>query len=97
MPRQKLEHFRDDEMEAWDGFGRRLQQAREAAEMTRGELTEKVGCGREYIRKCEGGQYGRGVWMPILVRMSRVLDVNIHWLLTGELGWIRPGQVKEKR
>jgi transcriptional regulator with XRE-family HTH domain len=60
-------------------MGRRLQQLREARDLSRQELAERAAISREYLRRLEAGRQDPTVGM--LQRLAKALGVKVTRLL----------------
>jgi DNA-binding XRE family transcriptional regulator len=60
----------------WDdtGFGSRLKELREAAEMSQADLAERAGCNKFTITKLEAGRQ-QPAW-PLVLALCRALNVS---------------------
>ncbi len=75
----------DAEMQYEDGIatlGDRIEAAREALEMTRGDLAERLGVKKSTIKKWENDQSEPR--SNRLYMLAGVLNCNVMWLLNGE-------------
>lgn len=73
-----------------EDFSKRLRNLREDKGLSRIEFSEKLGLsGPSQISRYENGVNSPG--LEQLVRMAMVLDVDLHWLITGQLA---PSTVK---
>lgn len=63
------------------GFGTRLQNRREQLHIRKQELAARIGVSLTTIQQYENGQMPKG---EFAVRLARVLDCSLDWLLAGE-------------
>lgn len=63
------------------GFGTRLQKRREQLHIRKQELAARIGVSLTTIQQYENGQMPKG---EFAVRLARVLDCSLDWLLAGE-------------
>lgn len=62
--------------------GQRVRLARRDKNLNQEELAERIGIHRNSLVRYERGE--RGIDVALLVRISEVLGVSLHWLVTGE-------------
>jgi transcriptional regulator with XRE-family HTH domain len=65
------------------GYGSRLRAARTAKQVTQGRLGAELGLAYSSIANVEAGKQGASAEQA--VRTAAFLDVDLHWLLTGEV------------
>jgi len=70
-------------------IGERLRAARLAAEMTRAQLGNHVGCDETHIKFLETGKRGPSVYL--INSLCLVLEIDPNYLLTGRTDRLRPG------
>jgi transcriptional regulator with XRE-family HTH domain len=82
----------DDDIRPWDGLGYRVRKERKALGLTIVELARRAGVNRHTLEKIERGESHpqvRHLWA-----IGEALCCNLHYLVTGELGWVAPQQVR---
>lgn len=65
----------------WESFGKRIQLAREKADITREQLAHAIGLSKENLRRIECGQ--QSTTLETLYKISCVLNISIDSLLLG--------------
>lgn len=76
-------------------FAKRLKDAREKAELSKGELAEKIGTHYSQI-----GRYERGEAAPsadVLKRLANVLDTTADFLMSGTRADLAQDTIKDKK
>lgn len=70
--------------ESFPGWGDRLRQARKDKGVSQADLARAVGYKRETsISEIENGRVQTAP-LPVLAKIAEVLDVDLHWLITGQ-------------
>jgi len=64
------------------GIGKRIKQARTDKGLRQKEIAEKFGLHSASMSKIESGDSSTSV--EILLKIKEILNVNLHWILTGE-------------
>jgi transcriptional regulator with XRE-family HTH domain len=74
---------KQDRAEALVAIGTRVRQRRREIDLTQEELAEKAGLSKSFVSEVEGAQAAASGLM--YMKLARVLDVSVEWLLTGDL------------
>lgn len=82
----------DDTISCYDGIGHRIAVERKAQGLSQERLAARAGIARETVRKIENGTRLPGV--RALGGISRALNLNVHFLVFGEMRWLRPEVIR---
>lgn len=86
---------KQDRTAALNEIGARVRQRRRELDLTQEALAERAGLSKSFISEVEGGQASASGLM--YMKIARVLDVSVEWLLTGDLPEaqiVRPSDVQ---